>query len=89
MTENRNKFLLIKPTDAQFQVHFGNTTLHVSGSLPVHHQKVSTVQPALEHLCRFDDLLLALSWSSVLTLQARDRQTCIKCANAGCTEDTS
>jgi len=30
-------------------MYFGNTTLHVSGSLLAHHQELSTVQPALAH----------------------------------------
>jgi hypothetical protein len=81
----------IKPTDVQFQMYFVNTTLHVSSSLPAHHQELPTVQPALAHFMQIWRSLAGWGWNwrSILTLQARGRQTCIKCANAGCTVDNS
>ena len=48
----------IRPIDAQIQMYFGNTSLHISGSLPAHHQELSTVKRHWHILCRFDDLLL-------------------------------
>jgi hypothetical protein len=70
----------IKSTDTQFQMYFGNTTVHVSGSPPAHNQELSTLQPALAHFMQVWQPLAC----RVRTLQARGRQTCIKCAYAGC-----
>jgi len=40
--------LIIKPTESLiFQIYFWNRTLHVSGSISVHHQKPSTVHTAI------------------------------------------
>ena len=39
MTVHRNRLKCIKPTDALNSSFIGITTLHVSGSLPAHHQE--------------------------------------------------
>jgi len=47
-TVHRNKLLFNKTNRCTyFQIYFGNTTVHVSGSFPAHRQELSTVQSAL------------------------------------------
>jgi hypothetical protein len=57
-------------------MYFGNTTLHVSGSLPAHHHELPTAQSALAYF-----------FAGLMT--ASGGQTCIKCASADRTADDS
>ena len=65
--------LWIKPTDALNSNFIGITTLHVSGSLPVHHQEFLAIHRLWYILCSCGDRLLpGVGWhvSAILLLVA-------------------
>ena len=65
MTVHRDNSLCIKPTNVQNSNLIGITTLHVSGSLSVHHQEFLAVHRHWYILRRFDDRLLpGIGWNS-------------------------
>ena len=77
--------LWIKPTDAPNSNFIGIKTLHVSGSLSVHHQEFLAVHRLWYILCSCDDRLLpGVGWngSSILLLVANGHHNCIKCTKA-------
>jgi len=56
--------LWIKPTDALNSRFIGITTVHVSGSLSVHHQEFLAIHQLWYILCSFDDrLLTGVGWN--------------------------
>jgi hypothetical protein len=58
MTLHRNRLKWIKPTDELNSSFIGMTTLHVSGSLPAHHQEFWAVPRLWYILCSCGDRML-------------------------------
>jgi len=73
----------MKPTDALNSSFIGITTLHVSGSIPAHHQEFLAIHRLCYTLCSCDHLLSRVGWtcSSILLLVANGHN-CIKCTKA-------